>query len=557
MSFMSGFAESFGQQISQGQQQRAAAKSDAFKIAYDSYINKKSQYDSDKKQDQQYIDMAKALTAQTPGVPPEAWDNAYQLLKGGMDATTVQKRIAATTWAATATPSMAENMGTIANDTGTGPNAGNLNSEMVRSGMSPMNPAAPPSQQDPNLLGSLTGEGGLFNPKAAQQRQIGQAQQSVQTQAGVTPDQFNQTNAGYQPLVPPHSYDAQSIDPVAAGLETATANKGTAKDPNNAYYARINGVSTSVWPNGDGTYQDLNGKKVTNASFDGGADPMTKDQNNSFETLAGQIGSQNAAVLQGRGTAISLAGQLKLLDDTVQQNQSVLTKAGNASTLVNEAKNEVNSVISQVKDWTNVDNVQADAAAAIVGSLDKNGAQMTADAKQRFASQLVNTAFTYARYLNGTGSLATADVEAAFKAILGTNDQNIFSSSTKQIAKDVLDKSKNDINTMLQESPVAGALQAYPASAAIIQNMSQDPYDQLEKANPGAKAWVSSLQPVGSGKTPPDANGAEQKVQNNGDTVETAKEFPLSSDQAKQLGLPQGTMGKLVGNQFYIKGKDY
>src|SRR5687767_1594121 len=109
MSFMAGLAEGFANTFNAMEQRRSAHKQDAFRIAYDSYLKKREDYDAAKKADMGFIESAHAAVKLAGhGVPASAWEHAYHALKGGMSMDATVELLRGSTWSAQLSPSMPE-----------------------------------------------------------------------------------------------------------------------------------------------------------------------------------------------------------------------------------------------------------------------------------------------------------------------------------------------------------------------------------------------------------------------------------------------------------------
>jgi hypothetical protein len=534
-SFMEGFANAFGQQMTAGQEQRAAAKRDAFRIAYDSYLNKKSQWDADKKQDQQFVDAAKAAVAAAPGTPDGAWEHAYQWLRAGSSFDNVVKRLGASQFASVETPSMQESMD---GDVGPGTNwntlQNNVNKQTQQSGMAPMDlnsgsAGAPiPSAMDAAKGGNFFGQGGVFDPNAAKQRQMQGVQGDIASQTGNTPEELAQINAGYTPTQPPHVTQVTSFDESAM---TGSGKSGAEFDPTKAVVGEIGGKYVDMIDLGDNKFKIIGGGIVTRDQLDN--QPMTRETRDNLASLVGQIGTQAETPIKNRANTVSLVNQLHGLDEIAQQNANVLTKANTISVFTNELTNEFASLgdqlgsMMQQPDWAQkqeaiINKVAQDANAKF--------AFKNANDAQRFASLLTSSAFTVARMNNGTGNLSTQDVKSAFQEILGANDKAIFSDSIKQIANDAIGKTNNEMHQLVALSPQAQMIKKMQGGDQMVQQFFGDAYEAL---SPEDKAWAKSESPLGSKEAP--QNGAPEQVNSDHGSVVTQK--PITPEIASAFEL--------------------
>ncbi len=197
---MAGFGKAFSNSFENAERARASKEQDAFRVAYDSYVQKQAAYDAEKKTWDKSMTKAEQL-AQQYNQPPEAVGEIAKWFAAGWSDEAVEKKVAMAKFAApkAIVPDQASDANNIdpmaaqMGDTGLDPSAAPMDASANN------NPVAAPVQanQNPDLLGSLTGPDGLFKNMGKSDAE--QAQGSVMESVGIDQAQFDQDNQGFTP----------------------------------------------------------------------------------------------------------------------------------------------------------------------------------------------------------------------------------------------------------------------------------------------------------------------------------------------------------------------
>ena len=197
---MAGFGKAFSNSFENAERARASKEQDAFRVAYDSYVQKQAAYDAEKKTWDKSMTKAEQL-AQQYNQPPEAVGEIAKWFAAGWSDEAVEKKVAMAKFAApkAIVPDQASDANNIdpmaaqMGDTGLDPSAAPMDASANNS------PVAAPVQanQNPDLLGSLTGPDGLFKNMGKSDAE--QAQGSVMESVGIDQAQFDQVNQGFTP----------------------------------------------------------------------------------------------------------------------------------------------------------------------------------------------------------------------------------------------------------------------------------------------------------------------------------------------------------------------
>jgi hypothetical protein len=377
MSFMSGFADAFGQQVTQGEQQRQQQQQDVFNMAYQAYLNKQSQYNASLKEDYNTVQNAKAAVSALGGaVPDGAWTYAYQWLKAGDDYGTVLQRLKSSTFASTQTPAMGETgLGTQSNGQAAMPpaqqNGNNLNPTMGSSpitaqtasqmdsgalGQGNTQPATQPTTTAPtNLMGNqpTLNDGSVgpspqpqpqdqnsnaanqnnaspglqfinpFDRQAQFKRAADQTSAQIKGLSGVDDNTFNAINSGlgYQRQLPDTGVTIQHL--------------GTSKLTNPAeaiYIPTKNGVVAGYSdPTSPSGFSDLNNRPITDVT----GSPMTNTQMDNNSTQAKDISTSMGPLLQQRGAVSNLANTAYQKQNLAKTNPVILSRLQSIPSCVN------------------------------------------------------------------------------------------------------------------------------------------------------------------------------------------------------------------------------
>lgn len=213
---MAGFGEAFSRSFENARQNRAVKERDLFKVAYDSYIDKKSSYSAAQTEWNKAMEKGQIL-AQKYGVQPEAIPEIAKMYKAGYSDSEVDDIVANSKFTVTPnTPLASDVNSTLPVDdqmTAAGlpvpEQAGAINNPVSMPFPAPQQQEQPTNVQTPNpmisqvpqagntdLLGGIFGPDGIF--KNAGKSDMAQAEGQVMEQTGTTAEQMAQYNQGFQ-----------------------------------------------------------------------------------------------------------------------------------------------------------------------------------------------------------------------------------------------------------------------------------------------------------------------------------------------------------------------
>lgn len=211
---MAGFGESFANSFNQARNNRAVRERDAFRLAYEDYVNKQESYAKSESAWNNAVAKGETL-AKKYGAPQEAALKAAEWYMHGFSDSEVDKMVANSKFSVAPTPELASDINT--------PEP--MDQQMDASGLAPeipvgagvinnavTSPLPDPATQDQtpnpmvdvqpqaknnNLLGGLLGPDGIF--KHAGESDVEKARREVAEQAGVTTEEMQKFEGGFKP----------------------------------------------------------------------------------------------------------------------------------------------------------------------------------------------------------------------------------------------------------------------------------------------------------------------------------------------------------------------
>lgn len=226
MGFMAGFGEGFTRSFERARQNRADKERDLFKVAYDSYIEKKDSYAKSEAAWKSAMSRGEIL-AQKYGQGPEVAMKAADWLYKGMSESEVDNMMANSTFevptASETNPTVDQQMTQFGVEPPANPvtmpfPAPQQQAEQPTNVQTP-NPMvdAQPLPQNNDLLGNMFGPDGIF--KNAGKSDMEQARGDVLQQTGTTEQQMAQYEGGFTPPTIP-DVKWKYTDPNGKGVQT-------------------------------------------------------------------------------------------------------------------------------------------------------------------------------------------------------------------------------------------------------------------------------------------------------------------------------------------------
>lgn len=583
MGFMSGLAKGFSDSYQKGADRRAEMNKDLFQAAYNSYLNKKAQWDKDKKADQKAVDDAKTAVA-SAGVPEGAWTYAYQLIKGGDDLEQTIKRLQASTFATNNTPASVESANPAMDaikqqtqDSGMAPKPDAATQQTMAEDGTPLPPNADPTQQPqdigipptpqtpptaqqaPQVTAQMPNNaqqadqtvqpeplsvGNLFNPQQIAARRNQHIQQQLMGATGTDQATMDAINAGYTPnKLPDTGVRVTGYDP--AKMTSSGGGGGDVKGSDLMAFKMKDGtVQWGIVRNGQ-TMDATGTQPIDRSNIASISDASVISQQN---TQLGPIQDAADKISAKRLQAATLAQDLKYMDDIAQHDPTAIARVSVIPTFFNELSNEVGDIGSILAggDASQIENVAGKAESFLSRQFQNAG--MQAQDAQLLAARKVQVVFGLARLNNGGGSqLSNRDVDETAKQMLSTNDPAIFQKQAKDLVKRAMQTS--DMET--QQYSGNYQVQAAMKQQNIDPNSNFLPWDKLMGED--TYNWLNA---ESTGK-PNDGSGIQSRGSDT--SLATAQEHPVGATLANSLGHPEWAdkMGKVVNGTLYVKGIDY
>lgn len=456
MGFMAGFGKGFAKSFESEQARRAVASRDAFKVAYDAYTEKKTQYDTDKKADTDAIQTAKDLVSGIPSIPDGAWTQAYKWLRAGMKVEDVDEKLRNTRFAPIEAPE-APDMATQMTEAGLDDAPMDIGIAEVDATAAEI-PQEPPVQK-PNLLGDLAERvSGVF-PEAGISREE-RARGRVAGAAGVSEEQMAQIQAGYTPEVlnPTVKITGVVVDPLAEfGLD-----KGITESKYASALSRYLILKDSDDPIDQAKaarFEEILPSIQAGLNMGGGGIDV-KD--------AGQIinysDSIRTPIRESRTGALTLLKQGKALDDMAQQQDTVLTATGAGVSFFESAKTELNTLFNVLSDNVREGKTTEEALLQAIDTTAKTmvtegTSKEIARATREFSAAAVRYLYAAGAAMGQTGrDLSDADIKRMQQAVLSSNDAPSFSNNLRRFARERMDVTQELIDDALRSADINNAM---------------------------------------------------------------------------------------------------
>jgi hypothetical protein len=417
MSFMAGFADGFAKSFGAAEERRHERKQDAFRVAYDSYMKKKDDFEAAKKKDTELVNSAKGIVAMArdsnPNTPESAWQTAYKYLQTGLPSDNVLERIEKTTFAAATEPSMSEE-------------PTDLMTETQASGLTPA-PVAAPAQPEPTAPQGQGGLLGMLSGLAQNGEKMRMERANNDVAQSVGQEDWDAVNKGYTPTEVGPGPKVEGYNP-----GDGTGLGGEMKDQQ--MVSTKDGKFLSGWRQADGSFRTQNGQLLDPSQIDS---IRSMEEFGKYQELLGQLGDDKKPLMEDRAKTVTLANDIATLVEMANADGLVLTQAGQFAATLEGIGREIVGGLEIMKQWAPQDwktKIEEDEL-AMQGALVTDGS--TPEAARAYASQLVKVQYAMARAMSGAGAMSNFDVRSAEK-VLSSNNPAVFQQQAQQFVDSIV-----------------------------------------------------------------------------------------------------------------------
>jgi len=459
MSFLGGLGEGFSRSFNAGMERNAVQKQDMFRVAYDQYTNKKSQYDKEEKEWKAALSAGESIISRYPNVPREAALQAAKWLRAGYDVEDVERMITETKFSTT--PEVEAPAGPDGTPV-SAPVSTDQTMQAMDIGMpDPTAAPAPAAEKDGGLLGNIFGEQGIFKDAGKSPEQ--KAQEQLMQSLGMTPEQFAQTNSGFQePTVPSN-----------LRMETGVGTNGSLQ------VLKELGLDSGI------TDAKLAAARATVAAWSRSDNPVMQEKARIFNeeivqsipveeevegdmttaqsiTALGRIESSSAETRARKNAAADLGKQAKQLDDLAKAEQgSALKSSTGISTFFTSMKGELSNVLMQATTFLNTEGSPATPPSdstimkAVNSTLKNNSLDSISENQKKFIAAQIRFIYSAGKALGQQGNgFSNADFDNIMTSIQASNSYEAYTQNIRQFAKNIAES----VDLDLQDA--AGALDA-------------------------------------------------------------------------------------------------
>lgn len=556
MGFLAGLGSGFSTSFNEGMARNDARKRDAFRVAYDAYVDKKSKYDQEEKDWKQALKAGEAIVSRYPDAPAEASVKAAEWIQAGFTTKQVDEMIATSKFAVTpnvaapSDPSKAPQM------------VDTMGDQTVASGLAPApaptDPTVAPTMvaddaTSSNPMASIFGEQGIF--KNAGKSPEEKAQARLQQTLGMSPEEFSAVNSGFQ-------RPTSNLNVTSTGTSNGLrAELGFDENVTSARYIAAE-LQVQEWENSDDPA--LKAKALQARSILKAAEEKLAAQNGkSPEELAELISSGkvldqlNMETAKMRSTAKTVASQAMELDRMAREaDTNILTSVTGGVSMFETAKDELSSLLEYTVGQLNSsdaavnDSSIAKALDAAVTKVfgDKGKTELAAQQYREFTAAQVRFIYAAGKALGQAGNgFSDKDYKNIREAIMTSTDYEAFSNNLKRFS--------------LERFMEADSEQEIINNTIVAQLLSAD-----ERFGPMAKKSMMSSEEM-YGDTPEwqwansdfVPRGATEQPTPNPQQVDTEQPAPEQAGPTvppEWVGVVKGITDKHVGKRYIIRGDE-
>lgn len=480
MGFGTAFANAFMEvdaRIEQG-------KRDRFSLAYDRITRQKEAYEKAEAEDRRLIKQAKFLVGEVQGIPKDAWMDAYEALVNGMSADAVIAKLSSTSYRPIQPPRQpdqaraqgqqnqfqAPQNQTIPQQAPQQP----MNGPRMQSGQSPdmfqqqqqqaPQPASnrfnqPLPQQEPQPVQQpqqqpqpdLIQQGmDFFNPANMQQRQVQAAQGQVGTELGLTPQQIQQYETGYQPPELNRTYEAIPAQAVNDPMTVLGFKPGTpiSRGDYIGMIAKASGYASMDFIPEEGL-KYIEAVKTLGPLIDKMTAPTTDPATaSSLWGMAKSLSDDMAPTLDKKVQVKSAIDSLMQLDEIATKYPEVLTATGGFVSFVNSMGTELQAAMSTAERIlkTNPNASEEDFVKELGTTVDLGAISNLGEAHKAFFAVATRTVYALAKAAGQTGNgLSNRDIERWNAALINSPGIDAFKENIMTIANEYISEIDNEI----------------------------------------------------------------------------------------------------------------
>ena len=483
MGFMKGFGSSFSTSFENARTRRAAKERDAFQVAYDSFQRNSTQYEEDKKADEALINSAKTLVSQA-GLPEETWEAAYKRLRAGFTVEKTDEWLRSNKFSvtpATEAPSEAQAPSTV-------------DGEMEQLGqVDPASVGTNPTMGQPTDV-----SGGLLSDQAetatAPQTQapvapegFDQANQEVAQAAGVTQEQMEQYNTGYQsPELSSNITIEQKIqDPlIEFGLEDGItkAKLASAKVRADQYRNSDDPSLRASAERFDAILPSIEASLATDPELD---TPSRIELIKASADIRQPIREQSSAVKDMATMGVAL-------DDFVKKHPEVITMTGAGAGAVVGIANEANALMNLIGDMgkggADENAVQAAIKQWEADLLDDGTLAESASIFAQHAALQVRFIYASGKAMGQSGNgFSNYDFDNIKKSIQASNGYEAYSQNLRSLISERANSVQNLIDDAMGTMEIQSLMDDESAKSMLLVEL-QDMNDRLD---PTIVEWIN------------------------------------------------------------------
>lgn len=537
MGFLAGFGQGFSDSFNQARAIREQKNARQFDLYFNEFSKRRDQYEKDKKADEQAIRTAKDLVTGMPGVPEQAWVNAYKWLRTGVDVATVEARLRNTKF--TAKPD-------VTDETSKPMTLEEQTQSIQQQPLDVMNDngAAPvveqPQQTQPTEMTPLEKLQNVFNPDVRRQQQEIQMRNRVVDTAGVQNNQYDQIMQGYTPEDIPVTMQGETTD---SALYLKMLNEfGLEGSISKGDLVGADLKANAYMQSGDPEQQKMaelyrKEKPVLEEALGSTTESVSaKDA----ATLLDKINPEETKLNQQVADLKSFTKEAMDMRNFVKSHKEAITAVGGVTEFFYGLKNEAETALNIAAEFANrnpdaserdvLSEVQKELAATDDSSIDKIG-----KAKAEFNARLIRLAIKAGKASGISGqNMSDKDFKKLMDTIQASNDFATFDRNLKTYVSDSLNSVENNRQAFTNNS-------IYRFLTTYGDNQLKEMYSQYEspiaedEAFNDINTWLGSAEESATSDTPQTDKAMKDQPKQKGQIITVTEELAKADPALKSL----------------------
>lgn len=526
---MAGFGESFSSSFKNAAQIRASKEQDYFRVAYQEYSDKKSQYEQEEKNWNSNLKKGEAIATKY-GAGPDAALKAAEWLQAGQSDAWVDDMVANAKFAVTQKVPQASDVN-------------NVDGQMTASGLVPgvgavdqaseaNNPVMGevPGVQDEDVLGNNAGPNGIFGESPLQNEDLlagvkqvfpnagesdaSQANRQVREAGGISQDAFDKTMGGFQPP-DTSNINVESTRPNTANDPLAEFNMSvTDGGPNKAKFAAAD-VAAKQWaksPNPEDRVKAERWEAVRpdiELALREDIDPQTKAD---LLKPLGESYKAREEFAKARGASIIMGQEAMELASAVEESEKTgvnpLTQTAKGVSMWEYVKTEGAAALDLLGQLAGQGTDENNVIQALSQELQKDvdTGKITEDAAREYREFNARlTRFVYATgkaYGQSGQSFSNRDFALLKEAVQNSNNSDAFISNLKSIVKTQVSQVDQSLQELMLSPEISLLVNDEYVGPALQKQLI--PFEERAK-DTGIMDWMNSetaVQKTGDKKQP-------------------------------------------------------